>query len=163
MQMLKLQVEHLENKNRTLRNSSIKLAQTVRKLQKKSICMLLWKVTLCSVVNIKWYGRLLRWYWEYWCIQYNSFSIWYWLHTIRYLILWVLLFGKDGLVIKMVQKNNSLKCLNDLVLLESFLPKMKCYSAKWKWDYVLSCKIWQIDLKLAFLLQVLFLRQEWKV
>ena len=35
MQMLKLQVEHLENKNSTLKNSSIKLAQTVRKLQKK--------------------------------------------------------------------------------------------------------------------------------
>ena len=48
VQMLKLQVQDLENKNRMLRNSNIKLTQTVGKLQKKvsacyckSICMLL--------------------------------------------------------------------------------------------------------------------------
>ena len=39
--MLKLQVQDLENKNRMLRNSNIKLTQTVGELQKKSICMLL--------------------------------------------------------------------------------------------------------------------------
>ena len=40
--MFKLPVQDLENKKRMLRNSNIKLTQTVRKLQKKSICMLLY-------------------------------------------------------------------------------------------------------------------------
>ena len=49
--MFKLQVQDLENKKRMLRNSNIKLTQTVGKLQKKKYMHVI--VLLCQVVKIK--------------------------------------------------------------------------------------------------------------
>ena len=87
--MLKLQVYDLENKNRMLRNSNIKLTQTVGKLQKK--------VSACYC-KTSYYVQLLKWSdMVNFCTGIENIDAF---NAIRYLIWWILFLGKDGVVVK---------------------------------------------------------------
>ena len=148
-----MQVQHLENKNKTFRNLNIKLTHTVRKLQKKVSAYYCKKshyvqlLTSSDMVNF-----------------YTSIGNIDAFNTIFDMVSPTVRKRWSG------YKNSSKKIARNLKRMpKQFDPSRKLYTK----DEMLFCLMklrlgvtWQdmqIDLKLAFLLQVLFLRHGRKV